>query len=165
MLAYLHEMSDYPLARAHLVHYVHRGGGADYTENISDFITRDSKVRGILASHISAASRGHFKVDQSDYAVQDFRYAFGAIDRLYYEVDGASGTVHVWFADYYEFHPVYPGIYALMSGDIIRPTNCVHAAAVELKASGAADFWMVGYGTIPLRTVTGTGTSGRGTML
>lgn len=171
MLAYLHEMSDYPLAQSHLVHYVHRGGGADYMENVSNFITRESGVRGKLSGFvsISSAGRGHFKVEQSDYATdttgQDFRYAFGAIDRLDYEVDIKAGIVHIWFADRYEFHPVYPGIYTAMSGDVVRPTNCVHAAAVELKSSGAADFWMVGYGTVPISIVTGSGSSGGGGTL
>ncbi|MHC4475119.1 MAG: eCIS core domain-containing protein [Planctomycetota bacterium] len=165
MLAYLHQLSGYPLARDHLIHYVHRGRGADYAENVSDFINRDSGVRGKLSRFASRVNRGYFKVEQSDYAVQDFRYAFGAIDRLDYEVDSVAGTVHVWFVDRYEFHPVYPGIYPVMSGDVVRVTNCVHAAAVELKASGAADFWMVGYGTVPLSTVIGSTPLGGGTIL
>jgi len=122
-------------------------------------------VRGKLGLFARRISRGHFKVYQHDYAVQDFRYAFGAIDRLDYEVGSGAGVMHVWFLDRYEFHPVYPGFYRVMTGDFARVTNCVHAAAIELKASGAADFWMVGYGTVPLSTVTGSAPSGGGTTL
>ncbi|PXF58917.1 MAG: hypothetical protein C4B59_12570 [Candidatus Methanogaster sp.] len=159
-------MGRKPFALHHLLHYMF-GGGADYVEDVRDFIVRDSGVRGILASFIRSltATKGHFKVYQHDYAVQDFRLAFGAIDRLDYEVDSAAGVVHVWFVDRYEFHPVYPGFYRMMTGDVARVTNCVHAAAVELKTSGAADFWMVGYGTVPLSTVTGSAPSGGGTTL
>ena len=159
-------MGRKPIALHHLLHYMF-GGGADYVEDVRDFIVRDSGVRGILASFIRnlTTTRGHFKVYQRDYTVQDFRLAFGAIDRLDYEVDSAAGVVHVWFVDRYEFHPVYPGLYRAMSGDVARVTNCVHAAAVELKASGASDFWMVGYGTVPLSTVTGSAPSGGGTIL
>ena len=32
----------------------------------------------------------------------------------------------------------------------VRDTNCVHAALVELKSQGAADFWMIGEATFPL---------------
>ena len=32
----------------------------------------------------------------------------------------------------------------------MRETNCVHAALVELKSGGAADYWMKGEATIPL---------------
>ncbi len=161
MLAYLHELSGYPLAQDHLGYYA-RGVGTDYTESVATFIARDSGVRSKLARYIGTADRGHFKVYQSDYTDQDFRYAFGALDRLDYEVDRAAGTVHVWFVDRYEFHPVYPGFYTKKPGDAARVTNCVHAAAVELKASGAADFWMVGYGTVPLAIVTGSSSPGGG---
>jgi hypothetical protein len=157
-------MRGKPLARAHVTHFL-SGGGVDYAENVTDFITRDAGVRAKLARHASARPRGHFKVQQSDYSVQDFRYAFGAIDRLDYEVDSAASRVHVWFVDRYEWHPVYPGIYMKKSGDAARITNCVHAAGVELKASGASDYWMVGYGTVPLSMVTGGGAGGGGRTL
>jgi hypothetical protein len=159
------KLSKYPLAEKHLTHY-RSGKGADYTEDVTDFITRDSGVRGKLASSISAAPMGYFEVEQIDYAEDSFRLSFGAIDRIDYEVDAAKSKVHVWFADNYEWHPYYPGIYTPMSGDVKRETNCVHAAAVELKAiKGAADFWMVGYGTIDLSSVKGSTVTGGGTRL
>jgi hypothetical protein len=163
-LAFRVKLSKYPLAQKHLTHYL-SGTGADYTEDVTDFITRDSGVRGKLASSISAAPMGYFKVKQNDYAEHGFRLSFGAIDRIDYEVDAASSKVHVWFADNYEWHPYYPGIYTPMPGDVKRETNCVHAAAVELKAKGAADFWMVGYGTIDLSSVKGSTVTGGGTRL
>ncbi|MDP9036546.1 MAG: hypothetical protein M3O50_17225 [Myxococcota bacterium] len=44
-------------------------------------------------------------------------------------------------------------LYSLLPGDVARETNCVHAAAVELKAGTARDYWMVGEATIPLGRV------------
>jgi hypothetical protein len=35
-----------------------------------------------------------------------------------------------------------------------RVTNCVHLAAVEMKSSGAADYWMRGHATVPLSLFT-----------
>jgi hypothetical protein len=137
-----------PLAQAHLDHFI-SGGGADYIENVSDFIRRDTGVRSRIERGLRRTRRGHFKVHQSTYSVEDFQFAFGALDRLDYEYDRSAGVVHVWFADRYEFHPVYRGIYTRRRGDSPRVTNCVHAAAVELKASGAADFWMYGYDALP----------------
>jgi hypothetical protein len=61
--------------------------------------------------------------------------------------------MHVWFQDFYEWHPVYP-FYTFMAGDVVRETNCVHAALVELKSSGAADFWMKGEATVPVSVIT-----------
>lgn len=159
--AFIAEFSGKPLASRHLGHYL-SGGGVDFTEDVGAFIKGDSGVRSLLAGEMATAPRGHFKVNQFDYANQDFRFAFGAIDRLDYRVDKPAGVVHVWFVDRYEWHPVYPGIYTFKSGDAARITNCVHAALVELKSSGASDFWMVGYKAIPLTTVTAGGASGGG---
>jgi hypothetical protein len=142
-----------PLAQRHLDHYID-GSGSTFHENLEDVIRRDHKVRAKLASHVRAHSSGHFKVNQSDFAVKDFQFAFGAIDRLDFEVNRAAGLVHVWFQDRYEWHPVGFG-YSRLPNDSRRSSNCVHAAMVELKTSGAKDYWMVGDAVIPLSLVLG----------
>ena len=152
-----------PLGQAHLDHYL-TGGGVNLAEDLDDVLRRDSGVRGVLAAAIARIATGHVTIAQTDYAVEDFRNAFGAIDRMDYEVDAAAGTVHVWFQDRYEWHPVGYG-YSLFSGDGVRWTNCVHAAAVELQSSGAADYWMFGNATVPLSLVTGATGTGSGTVL
>jgi hypothetical protein len=144
-----------PLGRKHFDHYV-GGSGADLRVNLADILRRDRKFRAKLARNIRAHNVGHFKVNQSDYGVKDFQFAIGAIDRLDFEVDRRAGVVHVWFKDRYEWHPVGFG-YKLLPGDGRRPSNCVHAAMVELKRSGAKDYWMIGDTTIPLSAVLGRG--------
>jgi hypothetical protein len=99
---------------------------------------------------VRRGNRGHFKILQLDYSNDEYKNSFGAIDRLDYRVDTDAGVVHVWFADRYEWHPVYPGLYDKQSGDVRRYTNCVHAAAVEMKLKGAKDFWMYGHGMVSL---------------
>jgi len=146
-------MAVLPLARKHLDHYLN-GSGADLKVDLVDVIRRDPKVRAKLAAAVRGHSAGHFKIHQSDYAVKDFQFAFGAIDRLDYEVDRARGLVHIWFKDRYEWHPVGFG-YKLLPGDVRRSSNCVHAAMVELKRSGAKDYWMVGEARIPLSALSG----------
>jgi hypothetical protein len=146
-------MAPLPLARKHFDHYV-GGSGADLKVNLADIIRRDGKFRGKLARNVRAHSAGHFKVNQSDYGVKDFQFAIGAIDRMDYELDRPRKIVHVWFKDRYEWHPVGFG-YKLLPGDVRRPSNCVHAAMVELKRSGAKDYWMVGDARIPLSAVLG----------
>jgi hypothetical protein len=143
------------LANRHLDHYL-TAGGADFTENVVDFINSDSGVRAKLARAINKTSRGHIRIGQNDYSETDFQFAFGAIDRMDYEVDPATKSVHIWFMDRYEWHPVGFG-YSSNPGDSRRISNCVHAAAVELKSAGAADYWMVGDGVVPLSNITGTG--------
>lgn len=100
---------------------------------------------------------GHFFFGQEGYAAsaagQDFLFAFGAIDRVDFEVDFSQDTLRVWFQDRYEWHPVYP-FYDFQPGDGVRETNCLHAAMVELKTSGAADFWMKGQAEVALSLIT-----------
>jgi hypothetical protein len=130
------------LASQHIDHYL-TGGGTDFVEDVRHILVSDAKVRAKLSAAVLRSSRGCLSIEQSDYSVHDFRYAFGAIDRLDFQVDRASATVRVWFRDRYEWHPE----------DTTRPSNCVHRAAVELKDSGAADFWMVGDATVPLALI------------
>ena len=86
--------------------------------------------------------------------------AFGGIDQVDFEVDFSQDTVRVWFQDRYEWHPVYP-FYDFQgptaefpeSGDEVRETNCLHAALVELKSSGAADYWMKGQAEVALSLI------------
>lgn len=147
-------MSVLPLAQRHLDHYID-GTGSPIHEDFETVIRRDRKVRAKLASYVSKYSKGHFKLHQSDFDIKDFQFAFGAIDRVDFEVDRKAGLVHVWFQDRYEWHPVGYG-YTSFPDDSRRPTNCVHAAMVELKRSGAKDYWMIGDTVLPLSVVLGT---------
>jgi len=148
-----------PIATEHL-RWFFSGGGADFVEdsNLDLMLRTDSGVQGIIRARIpTGRSSGifiaHVEIEQDFYDDEDFQYAFGAIDRLDFAVDFAAGTLEAWFQDRYEWHPVYP-FYTKLPGDIIagkaRETNCVHAAAVELKSGTARDYWMKGETTIPL---------------
>jgi hypothetical protein len=154
------EFGDKPIALAHLNWYLSRGSGRDFPEddNIKDWLTRDEGIKKRLHGEIfdmtpPRRTRGHFEFGQSEFRIEDFHYAFGAIDRVDFEVDFGAGRAHVWFQDRYEWHPVYPGLYTLKSGDEVRQTNCLHAALVELKSSGAADFWMKGEARVQLSLI------------
>ncbi len=99
--------------------------------------------------------KDNFKLKQDHYATEDVRNSWGNIDRLDFEVDFDAQTLHVWFKDRYEWHPYYPDLYDVQEDDFPRPTNCLHAAFVEMKLFGAADFWMVGEATVPLKGIVG----------
>jgi len=166
--AILAEFRDKPIALNHLNWYLATGRGLDLPEdgNITDMLQRDRGVQAAIRALIppgrtSGTFATHLKLEQQNYGVEDFQFAFGAIDWLDVEVDFGAGTVHVWFQDRYEWHPVYPGLYTHFADDMARETNCVHAALVELKSSGAADFWMKGEATVPLSVIT-TGRAGAG---
>jgi hypothetical protein len=154
-----------PLASKHLEFYLH-GGGQDFVEddNIKDWITRDSGIRNRLKREIfphraKPRMHGEFFFHQKEYAKdeagQDFRFAFGSIDKVDFEVDLADHLVRVWFKDRYEWHPFYPKLYPPKPGDAARDDNCVHAAMVEMQDQGAADYWMKGVAEVPLSLITG----------
>jgi hypothetical protein len=143
-----------------------KGRTLNENDNLRDMLTKDKGVlsainRDIPILQTKGTYKGHIKLEQGDYADQDFRYAFGAIDRLDFEVDFDKKTLHAWFQDRYEWHPVYPGLYKKYPGDVERETNCVHAALVEMKLSGAADYWMKGEAKVPLKLTTSAPTTDR----
>ncbi len=162
------EFGDKPLGLKHLNWYLWEGGGADYVEDatIDALLRTDDNVRRVfknaLEAHGPAAMKGvvtgQLSLSQGDYSAnavgQDFRFALGAIDQFDYVADFTAGTFHAWFQDFYEWHPVYPGLYLpTFPDDEVRPTNCVHAAAVELKLGSARDYWMKGEATVPLSVI------------
>lgn len=163
------EFGDKPIALKHLRHYLTMGHGMDFDENanIEAMLRRDTNVQALIRARLPAVLPatgsliGNFELRQEDYLDQDFRYAFGGIDRVDFEVDYDVGTLHVWFQDRYEWHPYYPGIYTPLPGDLQRETNCLHAALVELKTTGAADFWMKGEATVSLSVLPGAAPSGK----
>ena len=148
------QFGDKPTALRHLRWYLSEGHGRDYNENanLERLLRSSERFRRFFTQFRHGEKRGFMEVDQGFYGPndQDFRFSFGAIDRLDYEVDDVAGTIHLWFKDRYEYHPYYP-FYTRFPDDEPRDTNCVHAAMVELKDHGAADFWMIGEATLPSR--------------
>lgn len=168
-VALMAKFGDKPLAALHVMHY-RTGSGVDFVEDkhLDAMLRSDLKVKAAISARIPKGIKtgkhsGFLKLEQKDYGNQDFRFAFGAIDRLDFEADFSTDSLHVWFKDRYEWHPVYPGLYLPKhADDVPRETNCVHAAFVELKLSGAADFWMVGDANVPLSVVLGGSSSSSG---
>ena len=149
-----------PIASAHLDWYLEDGHGADFVEdaNVDKMLRTDEIVQRMLKRDVVAHGArglvvGHIRITQDNYEDTDFQFAFGSIDRFDYVADFKAGTFHGWFKDRYEWHPFYPGIYPVEAGDVRRETNCIHAAAVELQAGTAADFWMVGEARVPLSII------------
>jgi peptidoglycan hydrolase-like protein with peptidoglycan-binding domain len=151
------------VASAHLEFYL-SGSGKDFVENtnIKDWVTADSGIRAKLKGAIFPVGakprlEGEFFFGQGAYATdrtsQDFRFAFGSIDFVSFEVDLASNLVRVFFKDRYEWHPFYPKLYPVKTGDVARDDNCLHAALVEMQDQGAADYWMVGVAEVPLSLI------------
>lgn len=156
-----------PLASKHFEFYL-SGGGKDFVEDdiIKDWIARDSGIRSRLKREIFPQGpkgkprlEGQFFFHQREYgkdeAGQDFRFAFGSIDKVDFQVNLADHLVRIWFQDRYEWHPFYPKLYPPKSGDSARDDNCIHAALVEMQDKGAADYWMKGVAEVPLAQVVG----------
>lgn len=149
-----------PVAKAHIDFYL-RGGGRDFNEdtNIAIWIRSDSGIRLALQREVEAINdksgkkRVHFEFLQAGFQDNDFKNAFGSVDRIDVEFDFDLDECTVWFQDRYEWHPVYPGLYELKPGDVRRHTNCVHAAFVEMQSEGARDYWMKGEATVPMEDI------------
>lgn len=157
---------DNPLGKRHIDWYL-QGTGMDYIENdaLKIVLLNNKGVRSAIARRLPAGQTtgqytSFFKLEQKHYGLDDARTAWGAIDRFEFEVDYDAKTIHVWFKDRYEWHPYYPSLYPVCEGDApARETNCLHAAFVEMKNEGAADFWMVGEATVSLDGIPGSGSS------
>jgi hypothetical protein len=160
--ALIGKFRDKPIAYEHLRWYLTDGRGQEFNENANiiklmtiDYNFQERIRASILAQSQTAggASRGSGTtfISQTDYSEQDFRFAFGTIELVSYSYDFVAKTFKVWFLDSYEFHPVCPGFYVEHEDDGVRPTNLVNAALVQLKEKGAADFWMRGEATFPLK--------------
>ena len=146
-------LMGWDLAARHLMHYL-TGGGQSLSVPLGEILETDSGVRERIATRIRRdGDQSGFTMYQEDYDEMDVRNALGTIDLVEYEVDRSTDLIHVWFIDRYEWHPVGYG-YTSYPGDSERPTNCLHAAGVEAKLWGAADYWMVGDATVPLDLIT-----------
>jgi hypothetical protein len=156
--AKMSEFRDKPIALRHLDWYLRDGRGQDFDEDeiIAGWVKADGglrrKVVGIIARNTAFRTgfSDFFSFDQTEYESQDHRFAFGTLDRIDIDVDWTARTVKLWFKDSYEWHPVCPGFYHKHPDDVVRETNSLHAALVELKSQGAADFWMIGEATLPM---------------
>jgi hypothetical protein len=148
---------DKPRALKHLNWYLTEGNGNDFpeNENIRDWLKLDAgikkRLKGAISAAIGAGKMEGVIHDFNEYDIVDFEWSFGAIDKVGFEVNLAQDAFRVWFKDRYEYHPVYP-FYVFKRGDFKRPTNCMHAALVELKPS-VKDFWMKGQAEVPLSSI------------
>jgi hypothetical protein len=164
------KLKDKPLALAHFLWWLRDGHGANFDEdaNIETFLRTDTTVVGKFRGQLQGKSGRVFRrqrIEQEDYGVEDFQFAWGAIDFFDYLADFDAGTFQARFMDRYEWHPFYPGIYPPppqspipQQNDLERPaSNCFHAGMVELKTPGSAvaDYWMIGDVKIDLKIIMG----------
>jgi hypothetical protein len=152
-----------PVAHKHIMWYLADGHGRPFKEdqNIVNWINSDPVIRARIRRVISEARirrgpsyRSFFKVEKDDYVdpdSNDFQWSYGVIDRLDIEIDWILDQVKIWFMDSYEWHPVAVGYYKQWPDDVARMNNAIHAALVELKDKGAADYWMIGEAKFPIK--------------
>jgi hypothetical protein len=151
-----------PVAREHLFWYLKNGRGKPFKEdaNITKWIDTDRGIRKLIKRVIIQARtvrrtlyRGSFEIEKDDYTdpdTNDFQFSYGHLDRVDIEIDWALDQVKIWFMDSYEWHPVAKGYYQKWPDDQARINNVIHAALVEMKDKGAADFWMIGEAKFPI---------------
>ncbi len=141
------------LALKHVNHYLNGSGKTlNVSKNLKELFYQDSNVRNVFSSNIGSSLRGRFFLKQFYYSKLNFKYAFGGIDRVDWEISKDKKTITIWFADRYDYHPVGLG-YRKFGGpgdENPRRTNRLHAAMVEMKKYHAKDYWMKGKATFPL---------------
>jgi hypothetical protein len=146
-----------PLALANLDHYL-AGSGSDFVEPIAEIVEKDAGVRKVLIAFIEEIGlnqppgrplfenlRGDLQILQTDYAIQDYRYALGNVDHLFWEVldtpaararnasQPGKALTRIRLHDRYEWHPFER-----------RASQCIHLAMENAKLTGAKDFLEVG---------------------
>jgi hypothetical protein len=143
------------MATKHFDHYL-SGHGATVNEdaNIEDWITSDSVARSFIAKQVRAARQPSetnvhtvFEFNQVHYTRDNHRDSFGTIDHLEVNADFVMGQVEIWFEDTYEWHPTYKLYTNPVCNDPLktqRNTVFLHAAMVQMKTRGAADYTMRG---------------------
>jgi hypothetical protein len=144
-----------PMATKHFDHYL-SGHGATVNEdaNIEDWIKSDSVARGFIAKQVRAARQPGetnvhtvFEFNQVHFERDNHRDSFGTIDHLEVNADFVMGQVEIWFEDTYEWHPTYKLYTNPVCDDPLkgkRNTVFLHAAMVQMKTRGAADYTMRG---------------------
>jgi Domain of unknown function (DUF4157) len=147
-------LSDYPDALAHIKHYL-EGGGADYVEDVPRMFAEDAGFKQTIEMLIADAGTpfGQLRDSYPGYSTKNWKYAFGGIDLIEYEIlpeqytSGANFTpaertapVRIAISDAYEWHP-----------DEHRAIPCLHTGMEMMKAHGARDFQQVGTGIVRLK--------------
>lgn len=128
-------LSDKPLAQSMLNHYL-KGTGTDVAVDTDKLMRDDPVLARYIIAEIKTAmaagnTSGNVPVKQDRYSQQDWRMALGSINMQWTVIKGAE--VEIWFVNIYRWHPT-----------AARVTQCVHQAAENLKATGAAEFKMIG---------------------
>jgi hypothetical protein len=146
-------LSDYPDALEHLLHYL-GGSGAPYVEDVERIVLEDPGFKRRLEWGIADAgvATGELRSDGADFSNKNWRYAFGAVDLIKYEIlqDSESRAANATFGngtalvkitidDAYEWHP-----------DEHRAIPCLHTGMELMKAKGAQDFKQVGSAAVRL---------------
>jgi peptidoglycan hydrolase-like protein with peptidoglycan-binding domain len=152
------EFNFKPVALQHLNWYLRDGRGQELNEdfNIEKWVRSDwgirKRIRRFMEDNKPKGPRHHGFIvwEHYQFANEDYKYAYGTIDRLDIELDWVLKTVKIWFKDSYEWHPVCDGYYQKFPDDVVRVNNSLHAALVQVKNQGAADYWMLGEATFPM---------------
>lgn len=129
------KLSDKPLAASMLDHYL-QGSGKDVAVDTTKMFNEDPVLARYFIGQVkdpvrAGTASGNVPISQDRYGNQDWRMALGSINLQWKVVE--RNTVETWFVNKYRWHP-----------GVNRVTQCVHEAADNLKASGAAEFMMVG---------------------
>lgn len=153
-VAMLRVMTAGPLAAQVYAHFL-GNTGTELNIDVADMIRRSSNVRAKILRSIRASHgrEGTLRLEQSDYGIEDFQFAYGAIDCAQWQVASSAPSrwrldpttrVTISMLDYYEFHP-----------HRTAASQCAHAAAVELVAQGRArNFWTSGSAEVSLADLT-----------
>ncbi len=152
------EFKDKPNGMQHLLWYLSDGRGVMFLEddNIDKWVRSDAGIRARIRRYIQEGFMGNtpeksgwFGFGVNEFKNMDYYYSFGALDRIDIKIDYVAKTAKIWFRDIYEWHPVCNGYYIKHADDIVRNTNSLHAALVQMKNEGAQDYWMQGESTFP----------------
>ena len=132
------ELRNQPIAQFMLEFYL-SGKGKTHDVNVkTEILLKDDagvfdEVKiNVLKDLSSNKTTGVIPIPQKIYKNQEWKNALGSINIQWRKI--STRTVEIWFVNLYRWHPTDPR----------RMTQCVHQAADNLKAKGAAEFKMIG---------------------
>ena len=141
------DLFQMPLA-SFFIKWFLKGTGTNITFNIDEVLDQDTKAKQLVLNNIKnklAAGdfSGKVRIEQSDWGIQNFHFAFGGLD-IVWQVNRAKTSIIFYVNNQYSFNIIEA-----------RPSNSIYIEAARKVLDGkASDYYMVSLVKKPISWIT-----------